>query len=801
MWKIFVSLVPVIPLLVSLLWVNHGFQEPAPLAASLPPEAPPEAPVVVEEPPLQEQAAHGNEGESSDSGVATLAEICSSHTPLVRLLASHSVTFGKWLTDGLVLENQQNSKENDDEDGQMEDGNEDGPARGSLLEAFTLLLPRVFGEAGRLRRAVMPAVNGTSERSFLGAKTPRDESRRPVFQFPPEHLMAASYGILGGAIRREMRNLAYSRGHQGNGTGLARVRAGMLIDAIYEYNPALEDPATMAACLETAFGSRFRESEAFRPLLWASQLFGNLSLSVEAARENGSLAGFKSEKLKGENLHLSTPLHEIPKDFSVAPAEVLVVGGGVSGLMMAVEAYRSGSVVHVIDGARGPGGAADDASEAGGGWVDFVAGAWFPGVVGFLEGLGVSPRTVPGLRKTDMSVTAPRAALLAHLRRVVAMIGVRIQAGRQVVALCPSSPTRQAFAVVRNLAARLSGEEELALEGLSRAERCGPALAGALGLNPLWFREGDDLPVFGRVPFDVVVGADGPGSRVREDLGVEWVAQRSLLFGAREEPLDLARPVAESHVTVTFERDPGTGGCPAVKHGPRGHDPTYAGFSLPEVVALRKRFYDALGHCSVDVYLAPMDPERAARLALEAAKLVVDSPAALELSGPPAVRPNITVSLAVDPVVLLAASRKQNQAHRWRGYALLVGQSSLHSPTRLSLAASNAVVQVEDAGLFLRLVNHHGRKHLSPEEAESEAAKQVRDVAVQKADRERLRLKAFAQLEVSTLFYETACGLVVGFAGDEKNILVSQVLYAREAGDYADVDYKKLTSSKCKIKV
>src|SRR5262249_9597910 len=104
-------------------------------------------------------------------------------------------------------------------------------------------------------------------------------------------------------------------------------------------------------------------------------------------------------------------------------ADVLVVGGGISGLAFAFHAARAGRAVRLIGGGAGAGGCLDTRTSKDGFWIELGAHTCYNSygaTLEILEGLGLldalQPRGKPVLRFLDGDTILPGRNLGALLR-------------------------------------------------------------------------------------------------------------------------------------------------------------------------------------------------------------------------------------------------------------------------------------------------------------------------------------------------------------------------------------------------
>lgn len=490
------------------------------------------------------------------------------------------------------------------------------------------------------------------------------------------------------------------------------------------------------------------------------------------------------------------------KDPDTKPLDVVVIGAGPVGLLAAIEAYRSGSSVHVVERLLTPGGARGTGRDE---WLDILGAPWFPSNLDHLTGPGLgSLHTLRAMRSGPSHATLPKADLAAFLRKVLAAFGVPLHAGKEFLATCPPPPAgpdpgAKASVLYRNVVFPFSEGELGALHRMDREELCDAGrLAAAFNLTVSFHRVAADGSIgqaaFGFLAADVVVGADGGQSAVRADMGASFSPVPSVLFGRRDEPV--RNPgLAQVSVVAEFARQAG-GACPELLPGPQATDPTYWGFIVPGVISVTRRFYDGAA-CTLEIYVTESLAQRATPasvVARVARAALVDGPLAeanlaQHLDSVDAVLEweRSEPRLSSDLIALVPGSRGR------RGHvSVLVGSSGLQARTRLALDASTSLVEVSDLGIFLKYANHLGERCLGSGEEDKELAKRLADVVAQKAARERTRGEAYAQLAASTVLYESRCGLVVGFDAHMHNVLKAPVLYARVQGDYEDVDYATL---------
>jgi len=254
-------------------------------------------------------------------------------------------------------------------------------------------------------------------------------------------------------------------------------------------------------------------------------------------------------------------------------ARVAVVGGGPSGLTAALVAHREGANVTLIE--------KRDFHYSRPVWFDLEPGddgepttqaqlrAW-----GFFE---LRPPVVPDDAGSPV-VTVQCFVLERFLALAAALAGVTMRAGDEFCGVCADDDGLVALA---------------AHGGCADGGDAPDAPAARRAGEPLLARSCTDADRHGvTVPFDILVGADGPRSRVRDALDLTY-APRARFSAADGSLWRTEAALSQVTLILAFELDAGRR-CPALRRDATGvplppHEPS---FDEPGVSTVFKRFFE-----------------------------------------------------------------------------------------------------------------------------------------------------------------------------------------------------------------
>jgi FAD binding domain len=294
--------------------------------------------------------------------------------------------------------------------------------------------------------------------------------------------------------------------------------------------------------------------------------------------------------------------------------KALVVGAGPAGLLSALAAHRSGLQVTVVEKR-----------------TDYVRDIWFDmypepyySTKLKLERLGIMYQHAVHLRQPENpSVVSLQAKTLElFLARVVRLLSIPVHYGTQFVTVCSNGVANRAHVVARPVH-ELSNLSSTAIDKMIEAD------SDATDRHSLWCNRSTITRLFNTsesmlhehvmtMDFDILIGADGPSSRVRHTLDIP-------IFHARDfEPIDTSshHPRAQTtlHVDnlqqitmiVNFRAVESLSSndtreliCPEVRDNIPGTteplDPWYIAFELLPVSSVFKRFYKGSSSCHMQI--------------------------------------------------------------------------------------------------------------------------------------------------------------------------------------------------------
>ena len=445
----------------------------------------------------------------------------------------------------------------------------------------------------------------------------------------------------------------------------------------------------------------------------------------------------------------------------------VVVGAGPLGLASALEAYRRGSAVHVIE---------KRLNYTRNIWFDLYSKPW-SAAGDWLRDVGGDVVLVETERHNGTTTTTIRAQFLERLMSMAAYsLGVDVAYGRIAVGLCRDAVGTAFVAAIDDAALTQPLPDNFSL---CAAEPYAAALSASL-------------------PFDVVVAADGAESDTRRLAHMAVMRQEQFMIAAE------SVEVPHLHQTTTVvDFYAVNGSCPELLKDEKGNvlDPRYPSMVLKTVSNVFKRFYHR--HCHLQIMWTLETGEQIMRVArvdngslpwseiLDVVGVLFAKPPAnvaeLQLAVERVNVFTVVIDAATKNTLLWDAAPKHKPA-----IVALVGDALVTAHYRLGIGINQGLTSIDELGELLHSLS------LGSELTPAKAAEQVR---MKQLITEK-RVHSMLQFMLTVMFLETYCDdLLVFFDASTDNLWSTVSVYEKRldtkpinymaSGPLATADLKK----------
>mmetsp|Transcript_3478 Transcript_3478/g.5201 ORF Transcript_3478/g.5201 Transcript_3478/m.5201 type:complete len:735 (-) Transcript_3478:6-2210(-) len=500
---------------------------------------------------------------------------------------------------------------------------------------------------------------------------------------------------------------------------------------------------------------------------------------------------------------------------------VLVAGGGPVGLLSALSAWEEGANVHVVE---------KRISYTRDIWFDLYPPPWYDSHL-VLERLGFFTQDadrkdwkLPGNKN---AYTVRAQTLEKFLAKVCLLLRIRIRFGVRFEGFCIEEEQRvegNVRAILLKGTVELREEFKSAPKASKRTQDSkkyyilqGPICGPNLFIDSDGAHSQEASGVIHFLQFDLLVGADGSKSRVAKSSGISKTRLQNFSV-----PVQTSEGIKFQDITVpdlhqmsmVLDFKPKTdGGCPATRDDIRGTDPYHVGFIVDGLIAVFKRFY--FGHCQMQFLftyeagkalvrkLAASDNllEQAAELpwemVLKVCNVVLQKPflSKEEIKRALQTRKDgslvaISIDVARTPVRMFKDTSSREISH---ALVVLVGDALSTAHYRLGVGINTGFRVANRVGTLVRkmmrkFVSNGGKTGPLMSALASQYEREIKAV-----------LQPILQLQGSTMFYESYCGMLVFFDHEEDELVNAQVLYARgrDIGEYNEIDYSSAYDQQC----